>query len=295
MVDSVSSATAAAMAEVHLSLSSNSTDLTIDIDMLANLDARDSEACGLLFDSVVSGSSQGEIAEDMFIASTDPTMDEEMSNSSWNSLYLSMSELGFEHDSGAPRRVGIESSGCPPAARRCRSSASPGRLHKRISVKEDVDFDPTPSLKNVAHREHNDISMFSFNTAQTFHTDPYNLPSKSFITMKPEEQAKYHSALTSLARSMKQTEQSRRQVIMQRSLLTPAQRAALEEARSRAIQTEALIPIQIPASGTRELSPTRSSIVDAFFAGRRGTLTNGLEQSRRQLRNYMSQVQNQTI
>jgi hypothetical protein len=96
---------------------------------------------------------------------------------------------------------------------------------------------------------------------------------------------------------MKRTEESRRQVMMQRSLLTPAQRAALEEARNRqlqAIQTEALIPVQTPTS-TRELSPTRSGIVDAFFSGSRSTLTNGLEQSRRQLRNYMSQVQNQTL
>ena len=97
--------------------------------------------------------------------------------------------------------------------------------------------------------------------------------------------------------SMQRTEQSRRQVMLQRSLLTPNQRVALEEARSRqlqAIQTEALIPVQTPTS-TRELSPTRSSIVNAFFAGSRGTLTNGLEQSRRQLRNYMGQVQNQTL
>ena len=99
---------------------------------------------------------------------------------------------------------------------------------------------------------------------------------------------------------MEQTQHTRRQVVLQRSLLTLNQRIALEEARHRQlrvqaiqIQTEALIPVQT-TSTTQELSPTRSSIVDAFFAGSRSTLTNGLEQSRRQLKNYMGQVQNQT-
>eukprot|EP00984_Skeletonema_dohrnii_P030168 scaffold21422_cov103-Skeletonema_dohrnii-CCMP3373.AAC.6 len=86
---------------------------------------------------------------------------------------------------------------------------------------------------------------------------------------------------------MQRTEQSRRHVMLQISLLTPNQRVALEEARHRqlqAIQTEALISVQTLTS-TRELRPTRS------IAGSRGTLTNGLEeQSRRQERNYMGQI-----
>ena len=142
-----------------------------------------------------------------------------------------------------------------------------------------------------------ELSLCSFNTAQTSQVaaDPLNASVNSLV--KPDDQANYRSALASLAQSMQRTEQSRRQVMLQRSLLTPNQRVALEEARHRqlqAIQTEALIPVQTPTSA-RDLSPTRSSIVNAFFAGSRGTLTNGLEQSRRQLRNYMGQVQNQTL
>jgi hypothetical protein len=229
-----------------------------------------------------------------------------------NSLYLdTMNDLGFDLMNGrASRRASLANS--VNNSRRGRSPASPDRPRKRISVK-DVDFDPIPSLNaQQQHPSHNDLSMSSFNTAQisqgaadhpleSSHQTYFKisllllLSSKSLL--KPEEQAKYHTALASLAKSMQRTELSRREVMLQRSLLTSSQRLALEEARHRqlqAIQTEALIPVQTPAS-SRELSPTRSSIVNAFFAGSRGTLTNGLEQSRRQLRNYMSQIQNQTL
>jgi len=302
---------------LHLHLSTSS---DVSIDILADLDAPDSEEqLHLLFQSTGSRSSQAAVERmlvdsGMRTASVISAMDEEvhrMSNtmneltfdpvdqydalafSRRNSLYLDTNDLGLDSSMG---RASLRSS---MRSRRGRSPAA-NRPRKRISVK-DVDFDPAPSFGDAQQQQHrnsqSDLSLSSFNTAQTSQVaaDPLNTSSGSLAN--PDEQVSYRSALASLAQSMQRTEQSRRQVMLQRSLLTPNQRVALEEARNRqlqAIQTEALIPVQTPTS-TRELSPTRSSIVNAFFAGSRGTLTNGLEQSRRQLRNYMGQVQNQTL
>jgi hypothetical protein len=293
---------------LHLS---NSTDASVDI--LADLDDPDSdERLSLLFQSTGSGSSQA-VVDRMLIdsdikTSVISTMDEEV-----HKMSSSMHDLSFdpvdEFDEVAfsrrnslylenfDRSMIVESIKASQESKTRGRSPVATRPRKRISVK-DVDFDPIPSLETQQHRHSIDdlASLCSFNTAQT--SDPLHNSSTSLSLLNPEEQqVSYHSALSSLAQSMKRTEESRRQVMMQRSLLTPAQRASLEEARNRqlqAIQTEALIPVQTPTS-TRELSPTRSGIVDAFFAGSRSTLTNGLEQSRRQLRNYMSQVQNQTL
>lgn len=310
-------ATVAAEQPLHLSTSSD-----VSIDILADLDAPDNaEQLHLLFQSTGSSNSQA-MVERMLIDSVRSTsgnhaMEEEvhkMSNSMndlsfdpvdqydalalsrRNSLYLDTNDLGFDCNVRASRRSSMASN-CNGRSRRGRSPAA-NRPRKRISVK-DVDFDPAPSLDDVHQNLHNqsELSLCSFNTAQTSQVaaDPLNASVNSLV--KPDDQANYQSALASLAQSMQRTEQSRRQVMLQRSLLTPNQRVALEEARHRqlqAIQTEALIPVQTPTS-TRDLSPTRSSIVNAFFAGSRGTLTNGLEQSRRQLRNYMGQVQNQTL
>lgn len=303
---------------LHLS---NSSDVSIDI--LADLDAPEEQP---LWNS---GSSQVEIVERMLVDSTKTSsvisaMDEDIVYRMSNSLHDLTFDPVDQHDAHAYSRrnslfldtdLDWNSSSHGRASRRAsltsnhsgnnrrgRSPTSPVRSRKRISVK-DVDFDPTPSLSDAQqqrqfNQSHDDLSLCSFNTAQTspqVAADPLNSSSKSLLN--PEEQAKYHSALSSLAESMQRTELSRRQVMLQRSLLTPNQKVALEEARHRqlqAIQTEALIPVQTQTS-TRELSPTRSSIVNAFFSGSRGTLTNGLEQSRRQLKNYMGQVQNQTL
>eukprot|EP00985_Skeletonema_marinoi_P030699 scaffold33406_cov153-Skeletonema_marinoi.AAC.1 len=299
---------------LHLSTSSD-----VSTDILADLDAPDSpEQLLLLFQSAGSGSSQAAV-EHMLIDSTRTAsviisaMDEDMHRIStsmndltfdpvdqhdalalsWrNSLYLN--DLGFD-GSISDERASLKSSlASKPRSHRGRSPAA-NRPRKRISVK-DVDFDPTPSLGDgQQHRHsHDDIPPCSFNTAHTSPVVTYPLNTSSRSLLKSEEQPNYNSALASLAQSMQRTEQSRRHVMLQISRLTPDQRAALEEARHRqlqAIQTEALIPVQTPTS-TRELSPTRRSHLNAFFSGSRGTLTNGLEQSRRQLRDYMGQVQN---
>jgi len=279
---------------LHLSTSSD-----VSIDILADLDTPDSaEELHLLFQSDGFGSSQAAV-EHMFIDSTrsaagttmpdltfdpiDQHDDDAFDLSSRrNSLYLN--DLGFAtsiSNGRAPHRSSLANES---RSRRDRSPAAK-RPRKRISVK-DVDFDPTPS------RHDDDISPCSFNMAHTSQVAavPLNTSSSSFLN--PDEQPYYNSALASLVQSMQRTEQSRRHVMLQISLLTPNQRLALEEARHQqlqAIQTEALISVQTPTS-TRELSPTRSS---SIHAGSRGTLTNGLEeQSRRQERNYMGQIRN---
>ena len=91
-----------------------------------------------------------------------------------------------------------------------------------------------------------------------------------------ETPLQYHQALRKLAESMKRTELSRRQLMMQR-MGGPAP-GSPASARS-------LSPV--PSSGGGE---DKSSIVAAFFSGSRGTLTDGLEQSRRHLKMYVEQV-----
>ena len=304
---------------LHLSNFSDSSDVSIDI-----LNATDSKDQLLLFQSAVSGSSQvtaernlddsdhsditimsiesaviNEEVNMMSISMRDLTFDPvdqcdeiDLSITSRNSLYLDATDLCSDSSAVDSLR----------SSRACemetgRSTVGP---RKRIAMK-DVDFDPTPCSGDAQldHHSMDDLtSLCSFNTAQTSQAqvaaDAPNICSNPLL--KSDEQLSYYSALEKLVQCMEQTQQTRRQVALQRSLLTPNQRAALEEGRRRqllAIQTEALIPVQ--TTSPRELSPTRSSIMNAFFAGSRNTLTNGLEQSRRQLRNYMGQVQNQTL
>lgn len=317
MVNPSSSTSSISLEDDHNLRLSDATDASMDI--LANLEAPDSEAGHLLFESTSSGTTQVEIVERMLIDSTrgssiiSADMDDEvhrMSSSMHdlsfdpvyqydgceagtstrrNSLFLDGCDLGFHNPS---RRASLVDT--THYTRRGRSPpATPNRPRKRISVK-DVDFDPNPSSSYDAQNQLDDLSICSFNTAQTSQDNPLNSSFNSLLATNPDEQAKYHSALASLAESMKKTESSRLQVLI--SFQTQEQRASLEEARNRQLQaiqteTEALIPVET----ARELSPARSSIMDQFFAGSRSTLTNGLEQSRRQLKSYMSQVQNQTL
>jgi len=142
-------------------------------------------------------------------------------------------------------------------------------------------------------------------------------PISNSIPSEAQLKAQYSEALQKLAESMQRTEESRRHVIMHRHMLTPEQKLALELAkqqlRQHQIQFVALQQQFRPSSEqprqstfsssqvgadssttTRSLSPVRSSIMDAFLSGSRGNLTNGLDQSRAQLGNYMGQM-NQRI
>jgi hypothetical protein len=158
-----------------------------------------------------------------------------------------------------------------------------------------VNFDPPsprqqPQLHQQRQTSHSDLSMCSYATAQS-----------SSVAAQPLSEAQYNEALQNLAESMKRTEESRRHVMTQRNMLTPAQQRALFSAKEQLNQRQQhqVAPPQAAnaqdSTMLRPLSPIRSSIMAAFFSGSRGTLTNGLEQSRKQLGAYMGSVNHQTM
>eukprot|EP00579_Thalassiosira_antarctica_P002406 CAMPEP_0201872564 /NCGR_PEP_ID=MMETSP0902-20130614/5247_1 /ASSEMBLY_ACC=CAM_ASM_000551 /TAXON_ID=420261 /ORGANISM="Thalassiosira antarctica, Strain CCMP982" /LENGTH=270 /DNA_ID=CAMNT_0048398877 /DNA_START=76 /DNA_END=888 /DNA_ORIENTATION=+ len=163
------------------------------------------------------------------------------------------------------------------------SSPSPqaGTRNPRFQM-NTVNFDPPSQL--LHQTSHSDLSMCSHATAQ----------SSSGV---PPSDAQYTEALQNLAESMKRTEESRRHVMMQRNMLTLAQQQALSSAkeelnqRQQQVQQQQQHQVAPPqaVNSQRDLDG-RSSIMAAFFSGSRGTLTNGLEQSRKQLGMYMGSV-----
>jgi len=103
---------------------------------------------------------------------------------------------------------------------------------------------------------------------------------------------KYNEALQKLAESMQRTEETRRQVMLQRQIMMPTQ----PQQRQAQAQTQPQVQQPSPPSPPgRSISPGRSSILNAFFSGSRCTLTNGLDQSRKQLSMYMTQMNQQTF
>ena len=103
-------------------------------------------------------------------------------------------------------------------------------------------------------------------------------------------ESKYNEALQKLAESMQRTEETRRQVMLQRQIMMPTQ------PQQRQVQTQPQVQQPSPPSPPgRSISPGRSSILNAFFTGSRCTLTNGLDQSRKQLSMYMTQMNQQTF
>jgi len=160
----------------------------------------------------------------------------------------------------------------------------------------------------------------------------------------PEGEVSYDEALQNLADSIKRTERSRQQLMMQRAIIGGSaqqqrchaissareqlqQRVAGERSSKRPSiivgapesqrphQTRRIVsPVHqsfqqqhvtaAPVLSTRPISveclmditqSDRSSVMAAFFSGTRGTLTDGLEQSRIQLKAYMDQVNNQIL
>jgi len=117
------------------------------------------------------------------------------------------------------------------------------------------------------------------------------------------QEVSYDDALQKLADSIKRTERSRQQLMMQRSIIgtaasppqPPQSRRAIAPARQQLQQhvtANPLVSKSLSADGLSErLSPNdRASILNDFFSGSRGTLTNGLEHSRRQLKMLNSQT-----
>jgi hypothetical protein len=204
------------------------------------------------------------------------------------------------------RRRGKRSTQNGPASR----SFNDGQKTKPLyALNRDIKFDPP-----VKRMSHGDISMCSYATAQSSHDCPplSNTPLPAQLVEEGDE-AQYSEALQKLAESMRRTEESRKLVLMQRRMLTPDQQHSLNVAKEQLRQQTQLVAQQFQpsqeqpqrcsfsssqggdSSTTRSLSPGRSSIMDAFFSGSRGTLTNGLDQSRTQLGNYMGQMNQRTF
>lgn len=118
----------------------------------------------------------------------------------------------------------------------------------------------------------------------------------------------YHEALQKLAASMKRSELSRRQVMMQRNTHQHYQAhqvrnqvlTSIEQEQQRAVSFGNTSPVSVADSSSVEnnriISPTfpalpdKAIIMKDFFSGSRGTLTNGLENSRMALRVYASEM-----
>jgi hypothetical protein len=160
--------------------------------------------------------------------------------------------------------------------RRGQRERSPSPDSKR-AFRGNINFDPPTTAGGGHHQRHYSCSDISSCAAA---------PSTS-------------EQLQRLAESMKRTEESRNHVMMQRKMLTPTQQEALATAKEQLQKQQQ--QQQQPQGGapegsssssnsSRSVSPGRSSIMAAFFSGSRGTLTTGLEQSRRELGMYMGQL-----
>ena len=133
------------------------------------------------------------------------------------------------------------------------------------SVHSSFNTVQTSNSRSLQQQRHL-VSESSLQTLVDNHANTSHQSSSPVVT--PE---KYNAALEKLAQSMKRTEESRRQVLIQREL-------------------------QLKASEEDMMSGAdRSKKLAQFFSGSRSTLTSGLEQSRKQLSMYMGQVNNQTF
>jgi hypothetical protein len=183
---------------------------------------------------------------------------------------------------------------------------------KKFDLSNSIDFDPLTvnigPYNTAAHPD--DISIDSYNTAQTTHHPVPGLPTSASLSsfssvFNPDH---YREALEHLAQTMKRTEESRRQVMLQRALLAQQQeqqRQAEEQVRQQAMALRRAS--EMNSTYFRPMFDTGNNINNGavyqdsysgaagFFSGSRATLTSGLEQSRRQLQMYMAQVNQQTL
>ena len=257
---------------------------------------------------VLANSRGSSVMEELLLSrSTNAPGSDTMDYQDFDDLGNSMMTLSGSQSLPARRR-GKRSTQNGPASR----SFNDGQKTKPLyiyALNRDMNFDPP-----VKRMSHGDISMCSFATAQSSHDCPplSNTPLPAQLVEEGDE-AQYSEALQKLAESMRRTEESRKLVLMQRRMLTPDQQHSLYVAKEQLRQQTQLVAQQFQpsqeqpqrcsfsssqggdSSTSRSLSPGRSSIMDAFFSGSRGTLTNGLDQSRTQLGNYMGQMNQRTF
>lgn len=170
---------------------------------------------------------------------------------------------------------------------------SPLKVHNTNSTNRN--FDPVPPLPMPAPglppRQVSSNSLPALHAPGPRRSRPHRRVTTESPTFDPcmdQDKALYREAVQQLARSMKRTELSRRQLAMMGvPTLRPRPRPVAFDAQHRLRQ-------RVAGGASRTASPTpgaeKSSIMDDFFAGRRSTLTDGLEHSRRQLMLYANRI-----
>lgn len=171
--------------------------------------------------------------------------------------------------------------------RRSQRDRSPNpQAKQRFRASDEVDFDPPARdisfvQQHQRQTSHSDLSTCSYATAQSSSS-----AARQYSNKTQYDESQYGEALKNLAESMKRSDESRRVVaMMRRRMLSPEQRRALSAEKER-----------LREESQRVAAQQESSIVANLFSGSYGgMLTNGLEQGRKQLGLYMSQVNNQTL
>lgn len=206
-------------------------------------------------------------------------------------LTSSLNDLNFEdalseEDEPQPMRR-------PSTSRGRRSLLSKSKTFQM----KDINFDP-PSANNDSSLK----DEISFLTAQAHATNQVSnaLPSSASLSSMGQSSVftleNYNEALEQLAKTMKRTEESRRQVMLQRAMIAQQeeeQRNAEEQAmafRAASMRSQMNTGFEGMNNGSSALSGAAG-----FFTGSNATLTSGLAQSRRQLQMYMAQINGQTF
>ena len=217
-------------------------------------------------------------------------------------LSSSLNDLKFDDDLSDDEDA--EPARRPPSnARASRARRSLVSKNKNFQISDNIDFDPT-----LANQD--DISINSYTTAPMTHQVSNALPSSTSLSSMGQQSVftvdQYNEALEHLAQTMKRTEESRRQVMLQRAILTQQEeqrrqaqeQAAMHAQQAMAYRRASAIRSQMqPNNFGDSLNNGGSSLsgAAAFLTGSSGTLTSGLAQSRRQLQMYMAQMNGQTF
>jgi len=194
------------------------------------------------------------------------------------------------------------------------TSSTPFTSHSHSSLNQisppprraTVGCDQAPSLAELFGNSSSSGGLANAMSSAGILQEP--MPSDPMGEAEMNPTLEYHEALQKLAASMKRSELSRRQVMMQRNTHQHYQAhqvrnqvlTSIEQEQQRAVSFGNTSPVSVADSSSVEnnriISPTfpalpdKATIMKDFFSGSRGTLTNGLENSRMALRVYASEM-----
>eukprot|EP00581_Thalassiosira_minuscula_P006800 CAMPEP_0183707482 /NCGR_PEP_ID=MMETSP0737-20130205/4043_1 /TAXON_ID=385413 /ORGANISM="Thalassiosira miniscula, Strain CCMP1093" /LENGTH=318 /DNA_ID=CAMNT_0025935153 /DNA_START=39 /DNA_END=995 /DNA_ORIENTATION=+ len=226
----------------------------------------------------------------------------------FETLESSFGGMRFDSGPGAQEIETKRPSGGRRSQRRNRVSPTPlaQSMPPRFQISA-VNFDPEEQQQQQQQQR-----LQRQQKPQAASCNDLHMSAPSFSALNDDS---YTEALQNLADSMKRTEESRKHVIMQREMLTPEQQHALSSAKEHLNnQKIQVVPQQQHAVSSQQQPvtppppqyptanpslprsmPSRASVMAAFLSGSRGTLTDGLENSRKQLGTYMSAMNQQTM